>query len=46
MGEYLCTHIIERGENIKMSTAGEMASFDEEEEQMVERVGGRGRGLV
>ena len=29
-----------------MSAAREMASFCEEEEQMVERVGGRGRGLV
>ena len=43
--EYLCTHIIEKVENIKMSAAREMTSFYEEE-QMVERVGGRGRRLM
>ena len=36
--EYLCTRVIEKGENIKMSTR-EMTSFSEEEEQMVERIG-------
>ena len=29
-----------------MSSNGEMESFYKEEEEMVERVGGRGRGLV
>ena len=40
------THIIEKGENIKMSANREMESWYEEEEEMVERVGGRARGLV
>ena len=40
------THIIEKGENIKMSASREMESWYKEEEEMVERVGGRGRGLV
>ena len=42
---YLCTHVIEKGENIKMSTRNSM-DYSEEEEQMVARVGGRGRSLV
>ena len=41
---YLHTHIIEKGENIKMS-AREYIDSSEEEEQMVVRVGGRGRSL-
>ena len=40
------THAIEKGENIKMFANREMESFYEEEEEMVRRVGGRGRGLV
>ena len=43
----LHTHIIEKGENIKMSTCHSIYSdTNEEEEQMVARVGGRGRSLV
>ena len=42
---YLCTHIIEKAENIKMS-AREYIDSTEEEEWMVARVGGRGRSLV
>ena len=42
----VCTHIIEKGESIKMSTNREMQNWYEQEEEMVERVGGRGRGLV
>ena len=39
------THVTEKGENIKMSTSRE-ESFYREEEEMVRRVEGRGRGLV
>ena len=39
-------HVIERGENFKMSTNREMKSWYAEEELMKERVGGRERGLV
>ena len=42
---YLCTHIIEKVESVKMSTWSEMC-LDEEEERIVTRVGGRARGLV
>ena len=42
---WVCTYIIEKGENIKMSTRDNM-NCNKEEEQMVARVGGRGRGLV
>ena len=42
---YLHTHIIEKVESVKMSDWREMYS-DEEEEQMVARVGGRARSLV
>ena len=42
---YLCTHIIKMGENIKMTTRDNM-DYNEEEEQMVARVGRRGRSLV
>ena len=42
---YLHTHIIEKGERVKMSTWSNMYSVDEEE-QMVAGVGGRGRSLV
>ena len=43
----VCTHIIEKGENIKikMSTNRENVN-DSEEEEMVRRLGGRGRSLV
>ena len=42
---YLCTHITEKSEKMKMSTRNSM-DYNEEEEQMVARVGGRGRSLV
>ena len=42
---YLHTHVIEKGENIKMSTRDSIDS-SKEEEQMVARVGGRGRSVV
>ena len=42
---YLCIHIIEKGENIKMS-ARDYIDASKEEEQMVVRVGGRGRSVV
>ena len=42
---YLHTHIIEKGENIKMFTRDSIDS-SKEEEQMVTRVGGRGRSLL
>ena len=42
---YLCTHVIEKSEKIKMSTRNNMDE-KEEEEQMEERAGGRGRSLV
>ena len=38
--------VIEKGENIKMSTNRESQTEREEEEEMVRRVGGRGRSLV
>ena len=42
---YSHTHIIEKGESVKMSNWSEMYS-DEEEERMVAQVGGRTRSLV
>ena len=42
---HLHTHIIKKGENIKMS-AREYIDSSKEEEQMVAKVGGRGRSLV
>ena len=42
---YLHTHIIEKGENIKMSARDSIDS-SKDEEQMVTRVGGRGRSVV
>ena len=42
---YLHTHIIEKGESVKMSTWSDMPS-DEEEDRMVAWVGGRGKSLV
>ena len=42
---YLHTNITEKGESVKMSTRNDMYS-DEEEENMVAQVGGRGRSLV
>ena len=42
---YLHTHVIEKGESVKMSTRNDMYS-DEEEENMVAWVGGMGRSLV
>ena len=37
---YLHTHIIEKGENIKISSWNSMYSDSDKEEQMVARVGG------
>ena len=42
---YLCTHVIEKVESVKMSSWRDMYS-DEEEERMVALVGGRVRSLV
>ena len=42
---YLCTQVIEKGESVMMSTRNNMYS-DEEEDNMVARVGGRRRSLV
>ena len=39
-------HVIEKGEKIKVSTNREYVRESEEEEEMVRRVGGRGRSLV
>ena len=39
------THVIEKGENIKMSTNREMQNWYKEEEEMVERVGGKGERI-
>ena len=41
------THIIEKGENIKIKLSANRENVnDSEEEEMVRRVGGRGRSLV
>ena len=40
------THVIEKGENIKMSANRESQVERDEEEEMVRRVGGRSRRLI
>ena len=40
------THVIEKGENIKMAANRESQIKRDEEEEMVRRVVGRGRSLI